>query len=94
MVIKGIYFKSHGINGGFFLKETIDTYEGGDIMVLDVPNAFIHSNITPMKDGEERVITKITSVLVDMLAKLDTETYRNHVVFENEKKVIYVVELR
>ena len=37
---------------------------------------------------------KIIGVLVDMLFELDSETYRNHVLFENEKKLIYDVVLR
>ena len=61
---------------------------------MDFPNAFIHTNMPPKKDGEERFIVIITGVLFDMLFKLDCETYRKHVVFENGKKVIYVVVLR
>ena len=30
-----------------FLKATIDAYEVQDIVVLDVPNAFIQTNIPP-----------------------------------------------
>ena len=63
-------------------------------MVMDVLNAFIQTNMPPKKDGKERVTTKITGVLADMLVKLDIETYRKHVVFENVNKVIYVVLLR
>ena len=63
-------------------------------MVLDVPNGFIQTNMPPNKYGEERVITRITGVLVDILVNLDSEMYRKHVVFENGKKVIYVVLLR
>ena len=37
---------------------------------------------------------KITGVLVDMLVELDSNTYRKHMVFENGKKLIYVVVLR
>ena len=51
-------------------------------MVLDVTNILIQTNMPPNKNGEERVIMKITGVLVDMLAKLDIEIYRKHVVFE------------
>ena len=36
----------------------------------------------------------ITGVLVDMLLELGSDTYRKYVVFENGKKVIYVVVLR
>ena len=38
----------------------------------------------PNKYGKERVIMKITGVLVDMLLELDSETYINHMVFENK----------
>ena len=77
-----------------FLTATIDAYEVRDIMFLDVPNTFIQANMTPNKDGEERVIMKITGVLVDMLVELDSETYRKHATFENGDKVIWVFLLR
>ena len=59
-------------------------------MFLDVPNTFIQANMPPNKDGEERVIMKITGLLVDMLVELDSETYRKHATFENGDKVIWV----
>ena len=93
MVFKGGYFKSHIITGRYFMA-TIDLYKGLDIMVLGVPNAFIQTKIPPNKDGEEWVIIRITGVLVDMLVELDSETYRKHVVFQNGKKLIYIVGLR
>ena len=63
-------------------------------MVLDVPNALIQTSIPSKKDGEEKVITKIIDVIVDIILGLDSETYRKNVVFENGKKVIYFVVLR
>ena len=63
-------------------------------MVLDVSNAFIQNSIPPNKYSEERLIIKITGVLVDMILKLDSATYSKHVVFEIGKKVIYVFLLR
>ena len=63
-------------------------------MVLDVPNALIQTSIPSKKDGEEKVITKIIGVIVDIILGLDSETYRKNVVFENRKKVIYVYTLR
>ena len=63
-------------------------------MVLDGPTTFIQTNIPPKKYGEERVITKIIGVLVNMILELDSETYKKHVVFENGNKVIYVFLLR
>ena len=47
-----------------FLTETIDTYEGRDVMVVYITNAFIHTNITTNKYGEERVIMKVTGVIL------------------------------
>ena len=49
---------------------------------MDVTNKFIRSNMPPKKYGEEMAIMKITGVLADMLVKLDSNKYRNHVVFE------------
>ena len=51
-----------------------------------VPSALVHTNMPPNKYYEETVIMKIIGVLVDMLVKLDSETHRNHVVFENGNK--------
>ena len=48
----------------------------------------------PNKNSEERVIPRTIGVLVDMILELDSKTYSKHVVFENGKKVIYVVVLR
>ena len=39
------------------------------------------------------VIIKITGVLVEDIVKMDVETYRKYVVFENRKKVTHVVLL-
>ena len=63
-------------------------------MVLDVTNTYINTNMPTKKHGEERLIMMITGVLVDMLLELGSDTYRKYVVFENGKKVIYVVVLR
>ena len=41
-------------------------------MVLDVPNKFIQTNIPPKKYDKERIIMKITGVLLDMLLGLDS----------------------
>ena len=73
MVVKGGYFKSHGITGCYFLTATIDAYEGKDIMFLDVPNKFIQTNMQPKNYGKETVIMNITGVLVDILLDPDND---------------------
>jgi hypothetical protein len=71
-----------------FLTAIIDAKEGCVVMTADVPNAFFIQ--TDMPEGEERVIMKITGVLVDMLVQMAPETYGPYVVFKNGKKVLYV----
>jgi len=65
---------------------TIDAYEGRDMMSMDVPNAFIQTH-TPK--GEDRIIMKITGVMVKYLIDIAPE-YRDFVVMENGKRLIYV----
>ena len=55
----------------------------------------MHSDGTPPTEkGDDRVIMKITGELVDLLIKLSPCTYEGYVVYENQRKVIYVVVLR
>ncbi|CAJ1970174.1 unnamed protein product [Cylindrotheca closterium] len=65
----------------------IDAYEGRDMMSLDIPNAFIQTQM-PM-DAKSRVMMKITGLLVDMMIRLEPR-YRDYVVIENGKRVIYM----
>jgi len=46
------------------------------------------------KQGEDRVIMKITGVLVDMFVQFAPELYGPCVVFENGKKTLYVEVIR
>ena len=70
----------------------IDAHEDRDIMSADVPNAFIQAEL--LRKCKERVIMKITGVLVDILLKMSPDVYHGYVVVENGKKVIYVEVLR
>jgi len=72
------------------LTSVIDAYEKRDIMCNDIPNAFIQAPMPVIKEGEERVIMKITGSLVPMLVQLDTNLYGPYVVYEKNEKVIYV----
>ena len=63
-------------------------------MTADVPNAFIQAPMPEVKPNEDRVMMKITGVLVDMLVQLCPEVYGPYVVFENGRKLLYVQVLR
>ena len=76
------------------LTGVIDANEGRDVMTCDIPNAFIQALMPKVKDGDERVMMKITGVLVDMLVELNPELYGPHVIYEKNRKVLYVQVIR
>jgi hypothetical protein len=56
------------------IRAVIDSpVEKRDVMACDIPNAFIQALMPAMKDGEERVMLKITGVLVDILVELNPQ---------------------
>ena len=63
-------------------------------MTNDIPNAFIQTNVPTNPDEKDRVIMKITGVLVDMLVELSPEECGPCVVIENGTKVLYVKILK
>jgi hypothetical protein len=71
-----------------FLTSVINSNEDRDVIPADIPNAFIQANMPEVKDGDERVILKVTGVLVDILIKLAPEVYGPYVVFEKGRKVL------
>ena len=57
-------------------------------MSSDIPNAFIQAELN--RNRKERIIMKITGVLVDILIKVAPNEYAGSVVMEKGQKVIYV----
>jgi hypothetical protein len=72
----------------------IEATEERDVMTCDIPNAFIQEYLPKKEPGEDRVVMKITGVLVDMLVGKNPESYGPAVVLENQKKVLYVEVLK
>jgi hypothetical protein len=72
----------------------IEAKEERDMMTCNIPNTFIQA-LLPKKDpGEDRVVMKITGVVVDMLVNINQELYGLAMVLENRKKVLYVEVLK
>jgi hypothetical protein len=67
----------------------IEAKEDRDVMTLDVPNVFIQTKMPEMKEGNERVIMKITGVLVDLMVVLAPDVYGPFMVMEGGKRVLY-----
>ena len=77
------------------MTATVDAKEERDVMSTDLPNAFIQAEVPKdKKKKSERIIMKITGKLVDVLISIAPEVYSGYVVYENGKKVIYVVVLQ
>jgi Reverse transcriptase (RNA-dependent DNA polymerase) len=74
------------------LTATIEAREQRDVMTVDIPNAFVQTDI--IKQNNERVMLKIKGALVDMLVALDQELYGKYVVFDNNEKILYVEVLK
>ena len=78
---------------GIFITSIIDAMEDRDVMTADVPNAFIQTPM-PIIDEKDKVIMKLTGVLVDILLKMAPDIYKDYVTLENGKRVIYLNVLR
>jgi hypothetical protein len=72
----------------------IEAKEERDIMTCGIPNAFIQAYLPKKEPGEDRVVMKITGVLVNMLIVINPDLYGPAVVLENRKKVLYVEVLK
>jgi hypothetical protein len=76
------------------LTAVIDAHKERDEMTRDIPNAFIQALMPEVEPGDERVMMKITGVLVDMLVGLNPELYGTYMVYEKNRKVLYVQVMR
>ena len=75
------------------LTATVDAHERRDTMTSDVPNAFIQTKLE-YQPGDDRIVMKITGVLVDILINDNPDIYGGYVAYERGEKVLYVAVLR
>ena len=59
----------------------VDAKEERDVMDSDVPNYFTQVDMTKAKLYKERVIMKITGVLVDLMVIISQNLYGTYVVY-------------
>ena len=70
-----------------FLTAMIDAWEKRDVMTADMPNTFTQAKLN-RKEGESRVIMKITGVLVELSIKKAPHTHEGFIALEHGKKVM------
>ena len=66
----------------------IDAKQNRDVVTLDIPNAFVQ---TPVPPSNEKVIMKITGLLVGYLVNLFPSKYKDYVITQNQSKILYIV---
>ena len=78
------------------LTAVVDAKEEQDVISNKVPNAFIQLHVPggKTKNGDERILMKITGKLADVLISIALEVYSGFVVYENGEKVLYFIVLR
>jgi hypothetical protein len=65
----------------------IEAKQGRDIMTLDIPNAFVQTEIP---QSGEKVVMKIRGELVNILTEICPGVYDDYVIYEGKHKVLYV----
>jgi hypothetical protein len=93
LLCKGVASPTAAIES-IMITGVIEAQEERDVMTCNILNAFIQELLLKKDPGEDRVVMKITGVLVDMLVDINPELYGPAVVLENHKKVLYVEVLK
>jgi len=64
------------------LTFAIDAHEERDVMIADVPNAFVQTCMpSELLEEDNRIIMKVKGVLVDILYAMDPLEYEEYIVF-------------
>lgn len=67
-----------------FLVITIAAKEKRDVAVMDIPGAFLQTDLE-----EEKVYIKFQGRMAEMLALIDPSLYRHHITVEKDRPVLY-----
>ncbi len=67
-----------------FLTLTIDAKENRDVVMIDIPGAFLHA------DNEDYVVMKMIGMLAELMVKTNPKMYRQYIVLEKGRSVLYL----
>jgi hypothetical protein len=74
---------------GYWGTTTIDAKQKGDVMITDILNAFVQTNVDEENQVKgECIIMKIRGPLVDMLLKIAPEAYKGYWTYKCKTKVL------
>ena len=74
---------------GLFITLAVDAKENRNTATLDIPNAFIQTDMNKEDKDGNRYVMKIRGALVDMLVQIAPEVYKEFVTYERGKKILY-----
>jgi hypothetical protein len=66
------------------LTMAIEAAEGREVACIDIPGAFLHTDI------DEDVVMQLRGKLAELMVQVDPKLYRKHIVMENGHKILYV----
>ena len=78
------------LNESTMLTAAIEAQERRNVNTMDIPNAFIQTEVEETDKDGDRIVMKIRGAMVDMLLALDPELYAKYVRYEGKDKVLYV----
>jgi hypothetical protein len=67
-----------------FLTSTIDARENRDILMIDIPGAFLHAK------NKDYVVMQMNGTLAKLMAKTDPTLYKKYLVDKKGKKMLYL----
>jgi len=67
----------------------IDSQEGRDVVVIDIPNAFIQ---TKSEQPEDQVLLRLRGLLADLLVEIDPCTYKGFVTMNSKGESVLICE--
>ena len=71
-----------------FLSCVIDAQEGCNVVTVDIPGAFMHSEM------DEVLHLRLDGPMAELLCKVDEKKYRQYMYYEKKKPVLYVQLMR
>jgi hypothetical protein len=74
---------------GYWGTTTIDAEQKGDVMITDILNAFVQTNVDKKNQVKgEHIIMKIPGPLMDMLLEITPEAYEGYWTYKGKTKVL------
>ena len=71
------------------LTATIDAEEGRDVAIVDLPNAFIQTDV-----GNEMITMRLRGKLAELMVKIAPEIYKSYVTLDAKGNMVLYVQLQ